>query len=178
MNKKFINCAIATVFGIALLIALSSTFTLIFDAITVNDVTILSSVGKTMEKTISYMRNTAVGIVCVNAAMLASFCFAYFSKNKKVFGCIAAGISLLSAVMCIAFIFDLRAFVLESTELSCYTAASAYFEKLITLTVVALLYFAYFLHVTIKDFLHKNANNGQSDVRETVEEEETENEKN
>lgn len=101
---------------------------------------------------LSYTRNTAIGVVFVNIAMLACFCFTYFIKTKKVFGCISTVLSLLSAAMCIAFVFDLRAIVLKSTSLQSYSAATGYFSELISLAAAALLFFAYFLFVTVKSF--------------------------
>ena len=89
MNKKFIKSVIAVVLGLALAITLIATFSLIFDAIMSSDVATLSSVSKSMEKVLSYTRNTAIGVVFVNIAMLACFCFTYLIKTKKVFGCIS-----------------------------------------------------------------------------------------
>jgi hypothetical protein len=152
MNKKFIKSVIAVVLGLALAITLIATFSLIFDAIMSSDVATLSSVSKSMEKVLSYTRNTAIGVVFVNIAMLACFCFTYFIKTKKVFGCISTVLSLLSAAMCIAFVFDLRAIVLKSTSLQSYSAATGYFSELISLAAAALLFFAYFLFVTVKSF--------------------------
>ena len=149
MNKKFIKSVIAVVLGLALAITLIATFSLIFDAIMSSDVATLSSVSKSMEKLLSYTRNTAIGVVFVNIAMLACFCFTYFIKTKKVFGCISTVLSLLSAAMCIAFVFDLRAIVLKSTSLQSYSAATGYFSEL---AAAALLFFAYFLFVTVKSF--------------------------
>ena len=86
MNKKFIKSVIAVVLGLALAITLIATFSLIFDAIMSSDVATLSSVSKSMEKVLSYTRNTAIGVVFVNIAMLACFCFTYLIKTKKYSG--------------------------------------------------------------------------------------------
>lgn len=178
MDQKFINRILATVFGIALLIALTSTVSLLFDAIMLTDVTILSSLSESMEKTISYMQYSSIGIICVSVATLASFCFTYFSKQKKVFGCISAVCSLLLAATCIAFVFDLRAIIFKSTSLESYNAATGYFSELIALAVAALLFFAYFVFVTVRAFRNKTTMTMPTEAPKTEDEAEVQDEKN
>lgn len=153
MNQKFIRYVFATVLGISLLITVTTAFSLLFEAITASDVTVFTSVSDSMEKTLSYIRYSAIGILFITAAMLVTFAFTYFSKSKKIFGCISTGLSLFLAVTCIALVFDLRAIVLGNTSSTDYTAATAYFSELITLAVAALLLCSYFSFVTVRAFL-------------------------
>ncbi len=155
MNKKFVSAVIAVVLGMSVFVMISSTVSLIFDAILSHDVTYHASVFQSMKDMLSYVRNSTIGIVVFSAAALASYCFTYYTKAKKVFGCISAGLSLALATFCIAFVFDLRRLALDSVSPQLYEAATAYFSEPIILAIAALLLCAYFTVITVKAFAAK-----------------------
>ena len=173
MDKKFVRTALAVVLGIAILITAMSAFSLLFDAILSKDLTFISSVSENMEKTIAYIRNTSIGVVCVAVAALACYCFTYFSEKKNMFACLSAGAGLALAAFCIAFVFDLRAIVLKMGGETPYAAATAYFSELLTLAAASLLLCAYFTVIAVRAFTAKKS--VQSAPQST---EETSNEKN
>lgn len=152
MDKKFVQTTVAVVLGIAVLVTALSAFSLLFDAILAKDATVVSSVSDTMEKTIAYIRNTSIGVVCVTVAALACYCFTYFSKEKKIFACLSAGAALSLAAFCIAFVFDLRAIILKTGSESAYAAATGYFAELLPLAAVSLLLCAYFTVIAVRAF--------------------------
>lgn len=175
MNKKFVSTVLAVILGIATFVMVSSTVSLMFDAILSHDIADITSVSESMEKLLSYMRNSAIGVLIFSAATLASYCFTYFTKAKKIFGCISAGLSLALAVFCIAFVFDLRGIVLKIASETIYTAATSYFTELITLAIAALLLCVCFTIITVKEFKSKTAQIAMNEeIPETKEEENNE----
>ncbi|MDE6505379.1 MAG: hypothetical protein K2L42_05870 [Clostridia bacterium] len=178
MNKRFASAVLAVLLGMAAFTMISSAASLIFEAALSNDITKITSVSQDMEALISYIRNSAIGLVVFSAAALASYCFTYFTKAKKLFGCISAGLSLALAVFCIAFVFDLRGIALESASQQVYTATTAYFSELVTLAVSALLLCACFTVVTIKAFTAETAQTEAANENVLNNAEEENNEKN
>lgn len=166
MNKKFVGTVIAVLLGFAAFVMIASTVSLIFEAVLTHDVAEITTVSEEMEDLISYVRNSAIGIVVFSAAALISYCFTYFTDKKKIFGCISAGLSIALAAFCIAFVFDLRDIALKSLSERVYTAAASYFSELITLAIAALLLCAYFTVITVKAFKAKAANEKISETKE------------
>ena len=152
MSKKFVSTVVAVILGLAATVMIFSAVSLLFEAVLSLDVVKISSVSANMQNLLSYIRNTAIGLVVFVAAAVACYCFTYFSKTRKIFGCISEVLSLAVAAFAIAFVFDLRAIVLDYASESIYTAASAYFSELITLAVAALLLCACFTVVAVKAF--------------------------
>lgn len=152
MNKKFVHTALAVVLGICVSITVFTVFSLLFDAVLSNDITVVSSLSKDMEKTVDYMRNMSIGIVCFAIATLACYCFAYFSQNKKLFASFAAGAGFVLAISCIAFVFVLRSFALETGSNNVYTAATGFFSEMLQLAAASLLLCVYFTIIAVRAF--------------------------
>lgn len=172
MNKKFVQTAIAVVLGIAVLMTALSTFSLLFDAIFAKDITVIASVSKNVQKAISYIRSTSIGVVCVAIAALACYCFTYFSEKKALFACLSAVAGLALAAFCIAFTFDLRSIVMKTGSDTAYNAAAGYFSELLSLAAVSLLLCAYFTVVAVRAFKEKKAPQEQPRIAEVTEHEE------
>lgn len=172
MNKKFVQSAIAVVLGIALLMTALAAFSLLFDAIFAKDITVIASVSENLQKTISYIRSTSIGVVCVAIAALVCYCFTYFSEKKALFACLSAGAGLALAAFCIAFTFDLRSIVMKTGSETAYNAAAGYFSELLSLAAVSLLLCAYFTVVAVRAFKEKKAPQEQPRIAEVTEHEE------
>lgn len=156
MSKKFVSTVIAVVLGVAVFAMISSAVSLVFEAITIRDLVNITEIPEEMTKTISYMRNTAIAISVFSVPVLASYCFACLSKSKKIFNCIAAGLSLALIAFCLAFVFELRHIALATASETVYTAVISYFGEIITVAVAALIPCAYFTVAAVKAFTAKD----------------------
>ena len=161
MNKKTVRTAMGVVLGIAAFTILSTAISLFFSAVLYKDLATLGAVEGELEKTMAYVKNSSIGLVCVVVVVLTSYFFTIFTKRKKVFAPISAGLSLLLIIMCLAFLFDLRGIVMKfegySMRLACYQLASEYFSELITVMISALITCAYFTVATVFAFKQNKA---------------------
>ena len=161
MDKKTMRVVLGVVLGLAVFTMLSAVVSMLFNAILSKDVIVVGAVEGDFEDTISYVKYSSIGLVCITVAAIVSFFFAYFGKQRKVFAPIAAGLSLLLIAMCLAFVFDLRGIVMKfessSIRANSYAVATEYFAELISVMVAAIISCAYFGVTTALSFKKKNA---------------------
>ena len=150
MNKKALNTIMYVVFGIAVFVMFGTAMSLLFDAILSDDLLVVATPEANTEKVVSYIKNSAVGIVCIAIPTLVCCSLAFSAKSKKIFGILSATLALLLLSMSIGFIFDLRGTVMQfdAARKECYTIATAYFSDLIMIIVSSCIICAYFIAMT------------------------------
>lgn len=150
MDKKTVHLIMSVVLGIAAFVIIAAVISLLFGAIIAEDPMEIAETGKSVEKVLSYVKNSSIAVSCVAIPTVVCYFFTFFSKSKKVFGLISALLSLMLVAMCIGFVFDLRTIVLKLTDdqSTCYSLATAYFTDLIKLVVSCGFACAYFAVVT------------------------------
>ena len=162
MDKSFIKKVLAVVLGISLFVMLVTLASLIMEAALADDVSIHASF--TAEKTIMFIKWSAVALICVTVPALVCYALAYFG-NHKIFGIISEVLSFLIVACCIAFFVVARKIALEQLSSSAYASATGYFTELIQLAVPSLLVGIYFVLESVKAF----KKNGQKEAEEDEE---------
>ena len=163
MDKPFVKKILAVVLGLALIIMIFGTISLIWDAIGMGD---LKELSGSLNDIQSFMRWTAVGLAIMVVPALASYVFAFFS-DKKLFKITSAVLSLVVVICCITFITLCRNMAVDLGTTS-YASAAGYFSELMQLLIASALIGIYFLLISVLP----------AKKAEKVETEEAENEEN
>ncbi|MDE6029961.1 MAG: hypothetical protein K2F90_06575 [Clostridiales bacterium] len=154
MDKKTVRIVVSVVLGLAAFVIIGTAISMLFNAILAEDPITISQPIKNIEDVIFYIKHSYVALFCIAVPTVVCYFLTYFSKSKKVFALISALLSLMLIAMCIGFIFDLRATVLDFDEAatSCYTLATASFENMFKLLVPCIFTCAYFTVVAASEF--------------------------
>ena len=145
MDKHFIKKILAIVLGLALVIMIFGTVSLIWDAISIGD---LKEINDGLNDINSFMRWSTVGLALMMAPALTSYAFAFFS-NKKFYKIAAASLSLAVVLCCIIFISVSRHIALDDKNVSYYASAAGYLSELMQIFIASTLIGVYFLLITV-----------------------------
>ena len=158
MNKKYVNKIISVLLGIALIALIFSFFSLLFDAIFMDDVILLndsnSTDAKKLNEIMPLMKWMTVSLVCVLVPTLVCYVFAYFG-NGKIFNIVSAVLSLFFAATCIAFVCVLRKEAIDTNSATIYAAVAECCENFIMLAAASLLLCAFFVYNGVSSFIKK-----------------------
>ncbi len=153
MNKPFVQKILAVVLGISLFVMLMSFVSLIFDAALIDDVSTFAN-----EDLMNLSKWMTVGIICILIPTFVCYAFTFFAKSK-IFSICSAVLSAFVTICSIAFIFVLRAEILDNFNLQNYSLLTGYVQEMLILAVPALLVCVYFILNSINLFRHKNSEN-------------------
>ena len=145
MDKPFVKTILAVVLGLALIMLIFETVSLIWDAIGIGD---LKEMSNGLDDIQSFMRWSAVGLALMMVPALTSYAFAFFS-NKKFYKIAAASLSLVVVLCCIIFISVSRHIALDDKNVSYYASAAGYFVELMQILISSALIGVYFLLITV-----------------------------
>lgn len=154
MNTKYANKIISVLLGIALIVLVLSFFSLIFEAIFIGDLILLNVGDGKLNEIATLLKWMSVSLVCVLVPVIVCYVFAYFG-NGKIFNVASAVLSLLVAATCVAFIFVLRKWALDTESAEIYSAVAEGLEELITLAATSVLLCAFFVYNSVASFKKK-----------------------
>ena len=164
MDKTFIKKILAVVLGLAVIIMIYESVSLIFGACLFDDLELLQ--GSALNDLQAFMKWSAVGLACMLIPTLTCYVMTFFTKGK-LFTLISAILSFVIAACCIAFLCVGHSYALQGYSTVSYTSATGYFSDLLQITVAAVLIGVYFLLVTVIPTKIKNI--AQSEVNENEE---------
>ena len=161
MDKSFIKKILAVVLGIAVIIMVFETVSLLFDACLIDDVKIFQGHG--LDDLQAFMKWSAVGLACTLIPTLACYVMTCFTKGK-LFTLISAILSFAVMACGIAFLCVAHSYAMQGYSSSNYASATGYFSELLKIAIAAALIGLYFLLVTV--IPAKKKNETQSEVSE------------
>lgn len=142
MDKSFAKKVISVVLGIALILLIFSTVTLIIDTVLLDDLKYFN--GTDFDNLQKFFKWSGTGLICLIIPTVASYVFAYFS-NRKIMTLIACVFSFITAISCFVLFGACRVYALEGFSSTNYASASLYFNKFIQIAISVILLGAYFL---------------------------------
>ena len=155
MDKKYVTKIIPVLLGIALITLIFSFFSLLFDAIFMDDVILLntstSAEAKDLNEIVPLLKWTTVSLACILVPVFVCYVFAYFG-NGKIFNTVSAVLSLFITATCIAFVFVLREEALITKSATIYSAVAESFENFIMLAANSAILCAFFIYNSAASF--------------------------
>lgn len=159
MDKSFVKNVIAVLLGIALVIMVYDTFSLITGAVLFEDLAVLEGGLNDLE---AFMKWSAVSLACMLIPALVSYVIAFIG-NKKQYMLISAILSFLVVICCLIFFGVTRAYAIRGFSSSRYATGTTYLSELVREAVSAALAGVYFLITFLR---LKNVQNSQQTVEE------------
>lgn len=151
MDKKYLKTIVAVVMGIVLITMLYATFSLLFDALLMDNLIIYA--GESSHDTLKMVQDMVIALTCVVAVALVCYIFSFLG-NGKIFNIVSSVLSLFITATSVAFLFVINKTAFEAGQTP-YATVAGYFAELIQLAATAFVAGGYFTVNSVLGFINK-----------------------